>query len=327
MKNLKLNKKKGCSKHQNNMKTQNLISSIVTLSLLLCLSCKSKIEQNVESEIAAEEYVIPFIFKHDRIYLEGVFKDSTYYFMLDNGAMVTCLSQSLFQHNDTVGLRVPDTLAFPKYTISTHIKFRNYDFALNEIAIAPADAITSKMFDIERYVVGLIGVKLFADKIVELNFEDSLMVIRNTLPENINEYQSFDMLNLENCVHWFDSLYKQIELSGFYDYAGNSCKGRLTLDLGTHFVTFTKTIKGKTDFELSKKDTTTLVAFILNNNFIANIEISDDFEQRFGNGILGVVFFSKFHTVFDYPNNKLYLKRNNLPADDRLTHPSYYIPN
>lgn len=282
------------------------------VNLLLLFSCKDAVIQKIKSETIIEipeEYIIPFLFENNRIYIEGAFKDSTHYFILDNGAMVTCLSESLFQQDDTAGLRIPDILPFPKYNISIDIKLNDYDLDLNEITIANVSRFKSKK---ERNVAGIIGVELFANRIIELNFENSLMTIRNKIPENINEYQCFDMLNLSNCTYWFDSLYRRIAISGFYDYSGNSYEGNLTLDLGTPFVWFAKTIKEKTDFNLSEKDTATIVAFILRNHLVADINAETFIEEKFADGILGTNFFSKFHVIFDYHNSKLYLKRNNL---------------
>jgi hypothetical protein len=41
-------------------------------------------------------------------------------------------------------------------------------------------------------------------------------------------------------------------------------------------------------------------------------------ELRFGDGILGVSFLANFHVIFDYPNNKLYLKRNKLTCKCKI---------
>lgn len=313
-----------------------IIYLLVLISIFL--SCKGKTAKDTASEALLREYIIPFIMSNNQILLEGIFKDSAYYFILDNGAPITNLSQSVFNHYYNIAeLTIPDAeRRSPKCVlpIPVYIKFKDYDFLVDTILVFDASAFPKRSNFAD--LGGIIGVKLFQNNIIELNFEDSLMTIKDKLPENISEYQSFDLLPLKNRTQSFDYLLKQIEIPGFYDHEGNTFNGRFLLDLGSPSVPFTKTIGEKTNFDLSKKDSTTWAAFILNSRFTSlctkfsdpsltdeqnkqgftingQVMTADEYiEYKLGDGFLGVSFFSKFHVIFDYPHNKLYLKRNNL---------------
>lgn len=280
-----------------------------------------------------QEHTIPFIFANDKIFLEGIFQDSVCYFILDNGFTSTCLSKPLFsRYYDTTTLKIqnPDWTD-PTYVVPIHIKLKDYDFVIDTVV-----AFDLSIYDTKREIIsdkgGFIGVELFQRHIVELNFEDSVMSIKDKLPKNIEEYAHFDLLNIKNCSSKYDSLFKQIEISGFYDLVGNPFVGRFLVDLGCPFTILSNTFQRNVDENLSKKDTIALAVAVLsygpfmtpvsgNNAKEAKkkiiedgkiIDVEDYTEQKFGDGILGISFLSKFHLIFDYPHNKLYLKRNNL---------------
>lgn len=288
-------------------------------------------EKDNASYITKKEYIIPFALEHNKILIKGIFKDSTYTFILDNGCTGTCLSSTLFSHYyDTTKLRIvnPDW-ADPTCVVPIHIKFNNYDFSVDTII-----AFDLSIYDTKREKSsdkgGIIGVKLFKDQIVEIDFEDSLLIIKNKLPENIKEYMSFDLLNLKDCQSKYDYDFKQIEISGFYDHTGKPFKGRFLVDLGCPDLTLNRRFNKHTDFNLSRRDTNSLAAYISRFHKISvdisgncakeskeNITVDeaplniDNFtEQKFGDGFLGISFFSKFNVIFDYPHNKLYLKPN-----------------
>jgi len=313
---------------------KNVIYTLIFASFFL--SCKRNTTKNTVAETPSKEYVIPLTLK-ERVYLEGVFKDTICRFLLDNGATRSSLSEAVFNHYydvatlDTVASYKWDPKWFPAYVVPIHIQLKDYDFLIDTVMIYSNHP--SKMSK-ESYR-NTIGVELFMKNIIELNFEDSLMIIRSQLPENINDYQNFDLLNIQNITTSYDHLFRQIEIPGFYDREGNAFKGRFFVDLGSSLITTHKTIKGKTDVDLSKKDTATLAALILNSRYAAvdviyqyydsewkiveeitvngqTMTVTDHTEYKFGDGTLGIPFLSMFHVIFDYPHSKLYLKRNNL---------------
>jgi hypothetical protein len=311
------------------MKIRKYILTFLMATLLCCFSYKSQIEQIFETK-KVEEYLIPFIItKNYRIFLEGVFKDSTYHFFLDNGFPVTCLCQKLFtRYYDmeklTINVLCEDGGRI--CVVPNQIKFADYEFVFDTVNVdCHKSNLKRKEFSNVR---GVIGSELFHRHIIELNFEDSLLIIRNQLPKNISEYISFDLQNFEHYAFPTDSLFRQIEISGFYDHKGNFFTGRFWIDLGTPTVTFLKTIREQTDLNYSKQDTNTLASFILNSGVVvenvhfrsgsASGKYLNDPELRIGHGILGTAFFANFHVIFDYPNNKLYLKRNKLTCKFKI---------
>jgi hypothetical protein len=232
------------------------IKIILLINFFLCFACKNNVTQNIdtesEPEIIAEEYLIPFTCRRNTIFVEGVFKDSVYFFILDNGYVMTSLFQNVFtRYYDVNTLNISTLESGYKWqicTVPTQIKLNNYAFLLDRFNVIDASSNTRG---------GFIGVELFNRHIIELNFEDSLIIIKNKLPENIDEYMSFDLLHFENYEFPTDSLFRQIEISGFYDHAGTLFTGRFFIDLGTPVVTFFKPISARTDFALSKQNTNT----------------------------------------------------------------------
>ncbi|MCL1968592.1 MAG: hypothetical protein FWF65_03380 [Bacteroidetes bacterium] len=309
------------------MKIQKFILTCLITNLLFCFSCKSKVEPRFESE-TIEEYVIPFtVTDNYRILLEGVFKDSVYLFMLDNGWAMTTLPRTLFTRYydiEKLNMSVSEWNGDAQTCVMPNqIKFANYEFLFDRIGVDDHVLLGKEL----SFLGGIIGAELFHRHIIELNFEDSIMIIRSKLPENICEYMSFDLQNFEHYAYQMDSLFKQIEISGFYDHKGNAFTGKFWVDLGCPFVVFLKTIREQTDFNYSKQDTNTLASFILNNGVIvedshlrtgsaSGKDINP--ELRLKDGMLGTPFLANFHVIFDYPNNKLYLKRNKLTCKFKI---------
>ncbi|MFY7938204.1 MAG: retropepsin-like aspartic protease [Flavobacterium sp.] len=170
---------------------------------------------------------------------------------------------------------------------------------------------------------GVIGYNIFEDKIVEINYDKSIMIIHSKLPQDITDYKSANLrhdLNgtfieatltnkKKNYKGWFlfdtgGSL--TLLVSGSYS-SENSLFGSM------ESIAKTKgTGNGKGFFE---EEIVTLPNFNLLGFNIPNlpIHLAASDKSFYGEaGIIGNNILKRFNTIIDYPNATVYLKPNGL---------------
>jgi len=170
---------------------------------------------------------------------------------------------------------------------------------------------------------GILGYNIFEDKVVEIDYDKSVFIIHNNLPNAATSFEKmetkenlFIKLNLsngkKNSPGWF-----------FFDTGSES-----NLIINNRFITYSNLFepmkllgKGKskgTGGEISN-DIILLpeltVAGTKLQNFPALLLLDKNEDEYYSDGIIGNQILRRFNTIIDYPNLTVYLKPNSFIND------------
>jgi len=320
------------------MKNVTLKLTLTLVVALLFFSCKSN-NKEVAEELAQEPVhkidSIPFTmdenltakFKLHKIYLPVQLKDSAAYsFMLDNCNRRTTFRDNLFESMyDRSNFRAIDTLGIARSRVflegQVKLKIGSYLFALDTVEIR----------DIARYkkthpntgipeIIEIIGFDLFEREIVEIDFDNHLVLIHSHLPEKTASYLTLDLVVYRGqSFQWsWSERMPRIQLEGFVGKNQEKLTGRFIFDLGSPVTQLFSEFKAKLSSDMSQYDSLSWGYRLLNltgahnitTKFIGsdNADISLPLEDEYNQGHIGMDFLKQFNLVFDYPRGKLYLQ-------------------
>jgi hypothetical protein len=171
----------------------------------------------------------------------------------------------------------------------------------------------------ERYDGG-IGYKIFEGKILEINYDKSILIAHTNLPKNINEYTKCNFRKIGGL--YFIELTLIVngkEITAWYDFdTGNT----YTLSLQSAFV------KENPSFSSLKKlgeatstgigpqkvysDKVSMPIIKIGGEEIKAFPVLLQKNETLAFNICGSEILKRFNIIVDYPNEKIYLKRNNL---------------
>lgn len=170
---------------------------------------------------------------------------------------------------------------------------------------------------------GVIGFNIFEDKVVEIDYDKSIIIIHNEIPTNTSKYSKSQL------KHDLNGTFLQATLNnGKNDFAGwylFDTGGSLTVMVGGDYATKNNlygtmknigkgnsTGNGKGFFE---SEVVELPILKILNFSIPNIPIhitASDKSFYGESGIIGNNVLKRFNVIIDYPNANLYLKPNSL---------------
>jgi len=185
----------------------------------------------------------------------------------------------------------------------------------------------------EQKLFGLIGVDVFSDKIMIINFKDNLFAISDTLIVDFN-LNDFTVIDLERAreIKKGNEDWRYLTIDGFVTKDNNIKTGLFLLDTGNWYKELVMKSSFGKNIKYEKKETHKGGFFtsedwiwksdtlILGNKYkINNVEIainklppSEDWMEMLtgGDGLVGLPFLKRFDIVIlDYKNDKLYLKK------------------
>ena len=319
------------------MKNFTLKTLLTLVAALLFFSCKPNNKATAE-ELAREPVSkidsIPFTMNEkfpsaqfNRIYIPVQLKDSTIYLaLLDNCYTRTSFRDNLFNTvYDMSNFRAVDTLSFTASRVDfegkVELRIGSYLLALDTIEIVNT-VLFDKLFP--GFDKNIIGFDLFEREIVEIDFDNHLVLIHSHLPEKTDTYLALD-LHYRNQRFRYNERMPRIQLEGFVGKNQEKLTGKFLFDLGAQFTTLYPEFQAQLSSDMSQYDSLSWGYKLLNltnahNKTIVfagsdNADISVPVEDEHNQGVIGLDFLRQFNLVFDYPRGKLYLQpRENAPA-------------
>jgi len=322
------------------MKTFTLKLALTLVVALLFFSCKSN--NKATAEELAQETVhridsIPFTMdenltaKHKlhKIYIPVQLKDSvTYSFILDNCYQRTSFRDNLFDSMyDRSNFRVVDTPGLTRSRIylegQVELKIGSYLFALDTIEILNIEKYFNselfKNYSSQEVLSNTIGFDLFEQEVVEVDFDNHLVLIHSHLPEKTASYLTLDLVYNQQSFQWsWSERMPRIQLEGFVGKNQEKLTGKFIFDLGSPITQLFSEFKAKLSSDMSQYDSLSWGYKLLNLTNAHNIktrlavsenaDISLPLEDEYNQGHIGMDFLKQFNLVFDFPRGKIYLQ-------------------
>lgn len=170
---------------------------------------------------------------------------------------------------------------------------------------------------------GVIGDNVFEDKIVEIDYDQKIIVVHSSLPLITSDYsenemryrtgQPFIELTLSNGDKKYSSWFL-FDTGSKYGLSVNSSFAVENNLYGTMESIGTRRGKG-TDGVIIKSETVLLQSLLIGDFELSKIPIDIEIVSSAGGlkyGILGNDILKRFNTIIDYQNGKVYLKTNKL---------------
>lgn len=232
-------------------------------------------------------------------------------FLVDNGATRTLITSKSFEKFPIFDSK--SMIKDPDYGLLSilplHFKMKQYSFNLDTVAVC-----YDKCQRIDDNLVGILGVEIFMDQIIQFDFKREKMIILNSLPKNINDYEAIELHKDTTSSSYPSQKFRYILLSGFVDSNDDAIDGFFSLDLGSAVSIFTHNFSNKINLEKSSVQSQGLTSLICSMPSLqTSVYFMDDNDKSvtlIEDGYIGVDFLSQFNVIFDYPHNKLYLKPN-----------------
>lgn len=167
---------------------------------------------------------------------------------------------------------------------------------------------------------GLIGFNVFQNKVLEIDFDNELLIVQNSLPEKAKTYAQIEFKQTTG------GLYIPIKINN----GRNESKGWYFFDTGAdNALTFdskfakregfsnTMKVIGKAGIASSESRIISAAVLEVPEVSIADFKIKNvptllaeesNAEAKFEDGVIGIGLQSRFNFIIDYPSNKMYLK-------------------
>ncbi|MDR1346007.1 MAG: hypothetical protein LBK03_04835 [Bacteroidales bacterium] len=266
---------------------------------------------------------IPFSFKmitdmrenwylFGRIILPVQIKDTTVYALLDNGFPYTFIIKPLFNklcHSSRIPHNVytADTSAL----MPVDFDLRIHDFVLHEDTIGiHSDDILTKRHSKDIDISIVIGLDLFEKNIVEIDFQNNRLLVYDKLPDRVTDFEVWNV--------YYDAQYNRLRRVTIPDFVSKDrqvLSGDFLIDLGscgTELFSFSSFAK-RVDLEAIRQDSLTWGHKILHWSSFPMQKSSTHKKSLLNlDGIIGMDFLWRFNVIFDFQNNKLYLKPRTL---------------
>ncbi len=205
---------------------------------------------------------------------------------------------------------------FDYYYCPTSISLSDYTYSIDTMYVA-SERYSHDYFS-ALSLNGMIGVELFYKSIVSIDFGNQKIHIGHQLPENIQDYEQYEMVSLRKHGDPYYHKFRFLTINGLYDKNGEPVSSNFLIDLGSVANNIDYPFCDNIDIAKSKsmaKDTASMIYLLLNKCPMRESVYMDTFADtihidNFKNGVIGIDFLRHFDVIFDYPDNKLYLKPN-----------------
>ncbi len=291
---------------------------ILIVVALLAMSLKGCHSTAPKQEPTAQDYEFDFHLEKDRIIIyPAVNGYDSLKFILDNGMFSTVFTPQGWEMMLRKGVSKPEFLHplgsyFSYYLFPTEVKVGSYTYKKDTVQLGNQE--WAEGFEIPD-LKGFIGMDLFMDNIVQIDFEKQKVTLKQTLPDDIGSYEQYELLSFSKKDVPYYNKYRFIKLDGFYDLSGNAVTTNFLIDLGcvTNNLDYPFFTKINRDFSRNI-DTNSLTYRLLfdypiMDTYYIEAETDTTHIDNDRGGVIGIAFMKHHTVIFDYPNNRLYLKR------------------
>ncbi|HUT28883.1 MAG TPA: aspartyl protease family protein [Sedimentisphaerales bacterium] len=290
--------------------------SLASLLAVLCIAggCDNRPANSSRQEILAE---FPIPKKHDPILLPVTFKDGEYMFLFDTGSSMTILDTSFRQHLGEKKKTVQFTNALGRPTDAEI--FDAPDAFLGPLNLRDcgqvlcADlqdfrSVFKRGFNITRFD-GIIGMDLLKNYVIQMDFDNGrLLFLKSTDSPDLDWGQPFDLDHMRQTPHVVATVLDNIQVSFMLDTA-YCVYNSLRTEAVEEILRRDPNVSDNATAEefgvvLVKKSSVRVNDLALGPFQYRNLAFLDDHFS-----ILGPYFLSRHLVTFDFPHNKLYLKK------------------
>jgi len=286
---------------------------------LVITGCSYMGEKEAQSIPQKEECAFDFKLEQGTIVIYAKINDmDSLRFMLDNGSSATIFDSTfwLSLEKQNAPHFIQKSGNYDYYYCPTSLSLSDYTYFIDTIYVA-SEKYSHDFFS-ALSLKGMIGVELFNKSIVGVDFENQKIHISDHLPENIQDYQKYDMVSLHKQGDPYYHKMRFLTVDGLYDKKGEPVSSHFLIDLGSITNNLDYPSCDNIDIEKSKSmasDTTSMIYMLLNKYPMIEAVYMDTFADtvhvdNFKNGVIGIDFLRHYNVIFDYPHNKLYLKPN-----------------
>lgn len=286
---------------------------------LVFTSCSYMGKKETQSVPQREEYTIDCQLEKGRIVLYAKIDDmDSLRFLLDNGATTTIFDSTFWMSIKEYKNPhfIQNSGNFDYYYCPTSISLSDYTYSIDTIYVA-SERYSHDYFS-ALSLNGMIGVELFYKSIVSIDFGNQKIHIGHQLPETIQDYEQYEMVSLRKHGDPYYHKFRFLTINGLYDKNGEPVSSNFLIDLGSVANNIDYPFCDNIDIAKSKsmaKDTASMIYLLLNKCPMRESVYMDTFADtihidNFKNGVIGIDFLRHFDVIFDYPDNKLYLKPN-----------------
>lgn len=249
-------------------------------------------------------------------------------FIFDTGAGVVCLTAKGFKKSKTILDGNVENVGFGGVTTektSSSNKLEINDLVWNNLSILCLDCTNENANENanEKGIDGILGYNIFEDKVVEIDYDKSILIVHSKLPNSVTKFTKLETK---------ENLFIKIKLNNggksktgwfFFDTGsdGNLIVGKQFIANTNLFENMKVLGKGKstgTGGEV-KNNLVMLPGLTVADDSLFNIPIAlsiDQYDDNFyKDGIIGNRILKRFNTVIDYPNLTVYLKPNSFFND------------
>jgi len=286
---------------------------------IVITGCSSMWKKEALSIPQKEECAFDFKLEQGRIVIYAKINDmDSLRFLLDNGATTTIFDStfwmSIKEYKNPHFIQKSGN--FDYYYCPTSISLSDYTYSIDTIYVA-SERYSHDYFS-ALSLNGMIGVELFYKSIVSIDFGNQKIHIGHQLPENIQDYEQYEMVSLRKHGDPYYHKFRFLTINGLYDKNGEPVSSNFLIDLGSVANNIDYPFCDNIDIAKSKsmaKDTASMIYLLLNKCPMRESVYMDTFADtihidNFKNGVIGIDFLRHFDVIFDYPDNKLYLKPN-----------------
>ena len=166
----------------------------------------------------------------------------------------------------------------------------------------------------------LIGYNVFQNKILEIDFDNKLLLIHNKLPQKITTYSQIEFKQTTGGLYIPITINNGKNKSMGWYFFDTGADNALTFDsrfAKSEGLNNTMKVIGKAgiassenrliDAEILEVPEVTIASYKID-NVPTLLATESNAESEFEDGVIGIVLQSRFNFIIDYPNSKMYLK-------------------
>jgi hypothetical protein len=308
------------------MQQKNHISIIFILLVFCHFSCgnsNSQIQNKIDNPQSEKIDTIKFtVDPHNnksplwnKIVFSAQFSDTELNCFLDNCESITLIDNKIFENlcsDSSSQIINREDLSYIRHHEGVYRETIKcpLNISLNQYVLHLDTVI--KTNDIIGNVPFCLAIELFQKNIVEIDFQQDIILLHQILPEKAKTYEVWNLFVDKRYNQW-----RRVKMDGFMSENGKQISGTFIVDLGASISLLFPPFVEELSFEKSIKDTTTEAYRFLsivghriknhrpsggknNGSPLLNMELS---------GHIGMDFLLYYNLIFDYSTNKLYLKR------------------
>lgn len=296
-------------------KTKNLISFIKLIFIFILIAFSFSCSNSIIPVTISPEHTIDKINIKNNIYFNRVYTPVTidtqeYLFLLDTGASITVLNDSIkLPNNNIIGQSFVGTVVDQVFSNEYRLKnatIGKLDIPESPTYIMPFNNTILAQGEKVKYN-GILGVNTLKDYIIYLNIKSEQLYFLKSLPfTNDNLGEEYDLFLTDSGLPSINiEILNGIEEQMLIDTGATSSSLRPTIF--EHIVKKTGARVADTQIQGASGLYSTKLSW-LDTLYIAGLHHKDVSITKSSTSLLGMDLLSKYQIILDFPNRKLYLK-------------------